>query len=207
MDDAVAVLEQLKAEYGELKYYLNFSNRLELLVAAILSPQVRDEVVNAATPGLFAKFRTAKDYAGATPEDLLKFVSKISFAGKKAEHIIAAAKILVNKHGGEVPDSLNALVELPGVGKKTAVVILAHGFNRIEGISVDTHVIRVSFRLGWTVNKNPDKISVDLEKLLPKTWWKQTPLLIKAHGRAVCRAPIPLCKGCLLKERCPKKGV
>ena len=126
---AIAVLEALKKKYGVVKHYIHFSNPLELLVAAILSPQVRDEVVNAATPELFRRYRTAKDYAHASGDDVLKYVSKVSFAGKKAQHIIEACKILDKQYGGVVPRELNKLTELPGIGKKTALVILADAYD------------------------------------------------------------------------------
>ncbi len=204
---AKPVLELLKKKYGTLKHYLNFSNPLELLVGAILSPQVRDEIVNAATPSMFKEYKTAKDYASATVKDLLKHISKISFAGKKAEHIIAACKILDEKFGGKVPRTLDELTQLPGIGKKTAIVILAHAYDIVEGIAVDTHVLRVSYRLGWTKNTNADKVEKDLRQLIPKEWWKQTPLLLKAHGRETCKAAVPYCSKCMVTVLCPKNGV
>ena len=204
---AVQVLETLRKKYGEIRHYLNFSNPLELMVAAILSPQVRDEIVNAATPSLFKEYKTAKDYANATAKDLLKHISKISFAGKKAEHIIAACKILDKEYSGKVPKTLDELTQLPGIGKKTGIVILSHAYNIVEGVAVDTHVLRVSYRLGWTKNTNADKVEKDLSELIPKSWWKQTPLLLKAHGRETCKAPTPFCSKCVVNKSCPKNGV
>lgn len=207
MDKAVTVLKALKKEYPNAKYYLDFKTPLDLLVAAILSAQVRDEVVNAATPALFAKYKTTESYANASVDDLLKYASKVTFAGNKAKNIIEACKILVTEHGGKVPKELDALVELPGIGRKTALVILANAFDIVEGVVCDTHVIRVSYRLGWTKNTNPDKIGADLEKLFPKDEWKTLPWLLKAHGRAVCQAPTPSCSKCPVAKDCPKAGV
>ncbi len=207
MEKALTVLNELKKLYPSAKYYLNFKTPLELLVAAILSAQVRDEVVNAATPTLFAKFKTAKDYASASVNDVLKHVEKVTFAGNKVKNIIAACKILEEKHKGSVPNDLDALVDLPGIGRKTALVILANAFDQVEGVVCDTHVIRVSYRLGWTKNTNPDKIGADLEKLFPRDEWKKLPWFLKAHGRAICKAPMPNCDGCPLNKVCPKQGV
>ena len=152
---AAEVLKVLKKAYPTAKYYLNFKTPLELLVAAILSAQVRDEVVNSSTPALFAKYKKAEDYARASVSDLLKYISKITFAGNKAKHIIEACKILVKNHNGRVPKTIDELTELPGIGRKTAIVILTNAFDIVEGVVVDTHVIRLSYRLGWTKNTNP----------------------------------------------------
>ncbi len=206
-EQALKVLSQLKKFYPGGKFYLHYKTPLDLLVAAILSAQVRDEVVNEATKGLFAEYKTAKDYASATVDDLLKHVHGVSFAGNKAKNIIAACKILVDEHGGKVPKDIDSLVELPGIGRKTANVILSNAYDIVEGVVVDTHVIRVAYRLGWTKNTNPDKIEKDLNVLLPKKDWKKTQWLLKAHGRAVCKAPFPACSQCPLLKLCPQQGV
>ncbi|RJQ22068.1 endonuclease III [Candidatus Woesearchaeota archaeon] len=207
MEKALTVLKELKRSYPNAKYYLNFKTPLDLLVAAILSAQVRDEVVNDVTPALFAKYRTAKDYANASVDDLLKYVGKVTFAGNKAKNIIAACRIIEEKHSGKVPKDIDALVELPGIGRKTALVILANGFDIVQGVVCDTHVIRVSYRLGWTKNTNPEKIEKDLNALIPKDHWKETQWLLKAHGRAVCKAPTPVCSACPVQKWCLKAGV
>jgi endonuclease-3 len=207
MEKAVDVFRILKKTYPNAKYYLNFKTPLDLLVAAILSAQVRDEVVNASTPALFAKYKKAEDYAKATVPQLLKYISKISFAGNKAKHIIEACKILVKKHNGKVPRTIEELTELPGIGRKTAIVILTNAFDIVNGVVVDTHVIRVSYRLGWTKNTNPEKIEKDLNKLIPEKHWKETQWLLKAHGRAICQAPTPYCSKCPVSKLCPKAGV
>jgi len=207
MEKAVNVLKRLKKEYPDAKYYLNFKTPLDLLVAAILSAQVRDEVVNASTKESFKKYKKTDDYAKATPDQLLKYISKITFSGNKAKNIIAACKLLVENHKGEVPKTVKELVELPGIGRKTAIVIQTNAFNIVSGIVVDTHVIRVSYRLGWTENTKPDKIEKDLNNLLPKEYWKETQWLLKAHGRAICKAPNPYCSNCSINKLCPKSGV
>ncbi|KHO47363.1 MAG: endonuclease III [archaeon GW2011_AR5] len=200
-------LKFLKKEYPKTKYYLNFSNPLELLVAAIMSAQARDAVVNATTPNLFKKYRTAKDYANADFSELSNDINAVNFPVPKAKNIIAACKILVEKHGGKVPASMEELIELPGVGRKTANAIMQNAFGRTEGVVVDTHVIRVSYRLGWTKQTNPEKIERELMQLFPKKEWKKLPHLLKDHGRAVCRAPMPVCSRCTLGKICPRQGV
>ncbi len=206
-EKAKEILSLLKKHYPSAKYYLNFSNPLELMVAAILSAQVRDETVNAATPQLFREYKTAKDYANANEKELVGYLKGITFAGSKAKNIISSCKILVEKYGGKVPDVMNELTQLPGIGRKTANAILINGFNIVVGIPCDTHVLRLSYRLGWTKNTNPDKVEQDLMRLLPKSEWKKLPYLLKDHGRAICKAPVPECLRCFLNKLCPKQGV
>jgi len=201
------VIELLKKEYPGAKYYLNFSNPLELMIAAILSAQVKDEVVNATTPNLFKKYKTAKDYAKADLRKLISDIKGITFAGNKTKNIKKACEILVEKYNGKIPDEMEKLIELPGIGRKTANTILINVFNKIVGIPTDTHVLRISFRLGLTKNKNPDKVEQDLIKIIPKKEWKKVPYLLKAHGRAICKAPVPTCSKCFLNKLCPKNGV
>jgi len=200
-------LEVLKKEYPDAAYYLDFSNPLELMVAAILSAQCRDEVVNSVTPALFKKYKIARDYADADLRELIKDIIKISFAGNKAKNIKNACKILVEKHGGKVPKSVEELTELPGIGKKTANTILINAFGIVVGIPVDTWVISVAYRLGWTKNKDPDKIEQDLMRLFDKREWKKLPYIIKNHGKVVCRKPVPYCSKCVINKLCPKIGV
>lgn len=204
---AQKMLGILKRKYPRVKYYLNFSKPLELMVAAILSPMVRDEVVNASTPALFKRFRSAKAYSEASASEIGKYINKISFYRTKAKNIKGACKIIVEKHGGKVPSDVNELRKLPGIGRKVAVAIVINGFNKIVGIPCDTHCIRLSYRMGWTKNKNPDKIEKDLMKLFPRREWKRLPWILKAHGRALCKAPVPVCSKCPLNKICPKKGV
>ncbi|MEK6860737.1 MAG: endonuclease III [Nanoarchaeota archaeon] len=206
-EKANKILQILKKEYPHAKYYLNFSSPLELLVAAILSAQCRDEVVNATTPNLFKKYKAAKSYAEADLRELIKDIRTISFAGNKAKFIKNACKILVEKYNGKVPNTIEELVKLPGIGRKTATTILVNAYGIVLGISVDTHVIRLSQRTGLSKNKNPDKIEKYLMELYDKKEWKKLPYILKAHGRAICQAPIPYCSKCVIKNLCPKQGV
>ncbi len=201
------IISMLKKEYPDTKYYLDFSNPLELVVAAILSAQCRDTVVNGTTKTLFKKYRNARDYSNTPLNQLENDIKSITFFKNKAKNIKETCRIIADKCGGKVPDNMESLVELPGIGRKTANAILINAFDVIVGVPCDTHVIRVSYRLGWTNNKNPDKIEKDLMRLIPKKYWKKLPHLLKDHGRAICRAPIPSCDNCILNKVCPKQGV
>jgi len=205
--EVMKIIELLKKNYPNAKYYLNFSNPLELMIAAILSAQIRDEIVNATTPKIFAKYKTAKDYANADLKDFTKEISAVTFAGMKAKNIINACRILVEKYNRKVPETMEELTALPGIGRKTANTILINAFGKVEGIPVDTHVIRLSFRLGWTKSTKPEEIEQDLMKIVPKEDWKKIAYLLKAHGRTICQAPIPTCSKCFLEKICPKNGV
>ncbi len=205
--ETIKVIDLLKKNYPNAKYYLNFSNSLELMVAAILSAQIRDEVVNATTPKIFAKYKTAKDYANVDIKEFTKYISTVTFAVMKAKNISSACKLIVEKYNGKVPETMEELIQLPGVGRKTANTILINAFGKVEGIPVDTHVIRLSFRLGWTKSTKPEEIEQDLMKLIPKEDWKKIAYLLKAHGRATCQAPIPYCSKCFLEKLCPKNRV
>ncbi|HLC77078.1 MAG TPA: endonuclease III [archaeon] len=200
---AEKIISTLRKEYPNTKYYLDFSNPMELVVAAILSAQCRDVVVNATTKNLFKKYKTAKEYANANLENDIK---SITFFKNKAKNIKEAFRIISEKHGGKVPDTMNELMELPGIGRKTANAILINAFNKVEGVIVDTHVIRLAYRFGWTTQKNPEKIERDLMAIIPKKDWKILPHLMKDHGRAVCVA-VPKCSICVIKSMCPKQGV
>lgn len=207
MDNVSKIIGLLKKNYPNAKYYLNFSNSLELMIAAILSAQIRDEVVNTTTPKIFSKYKTAKDYANADLKEFTKEIGAVTFAGMKAKNIINACKILVEKFNGKIPETMEELTSLPGIGRKTANTILINAFGKVEGIPVDTHVIRLSFRFGWTVSKKPEEIEQDLMKIIPKEDWKKIAYLLKAYGRATCQAPIPYCSKCFLDKICPKNGV
>lgn len=207
IEQVTKIVSVLKKTYPDAKYYLEFSNPLELLVAAILSAQVRDKVVNAATPALFAKYKTARDYARADLQALVNDIWRVSFPANKAKYIREACRIIAEKHGGRVPGTMEELVELPGIGRKTANAILINAFGKVQGIVVDTHVIRVAYRLGWTKSTDPEKIEQDLMGIIPKTEWARITWLLKDHGRAVCKAPIPLCSRCPVEALCPKSGV
>jgi len=205
-EKVLKVIALLKEHYPHAKYYLNFSNPTELLVAAMLSPQVRDEIVNATTPKIFAKYKTIEDYAKADLKELTELIKPISFPAVKAARIKKACQVILEKFKGQIPRSMEELTSIPGIGRKTANSILINAFGIVEGIPVDLHVIRVSYRLGWTKSKDPDEIEQDLMKIIPKEEWKTIAYRIKAHGRALCGV-VPACSNCFLKELCPKVGV
>jgi len=200
---AVALIEK---SYADAKYYLNFKTPVDLLAAAILSAQTKDSVVNAITPELFKRFRSAADYAGATPEELLKYISRVSYAKNKAVNIINAFKIIEDKYSGKVPKTKEELIELPGVGEKTANTIMINAYGIVEGIPVDTWVIKLSYRIGLSLNKNPDKIEEDLKRIVDKAHWHNFAYMLKAHGKAIC-GTIPRCSICPLSGLCPRNGV
>lgn len=200
-------LNLLKKEYTDVKFYLNFSNPLELLVASILSAQCTDQVVNATTVKLFKKYKTAKDYATVEINELERDIKSVNFYRKKAINIIKACQILEEKYQGKIPFSMNKLIELPGISRKTANVIQQNAFNLVEGIIIDVYCVRVGYRLNWTQSSNSAIIERDFMKFFPKDVWKILPLILKAHGKAVCKAPIPYCSKCFLVDLCPKKGV
>lgn len=200
---AINTIKVLKQKYPNANYYLNFSSPLELAVAAILSAQCRDEIVNATTKTLFKKYRTTKDWENLDEKD----IKSITFFKNKAKNIGVMAKIINEKHRGKVPQTTKELIELPGIGRKTANAIMQNAFGVVDGVIVDTHVIRVANRLGWTKQKNPEKIEQDMMKLFPKKEWKELPWLIKELGRDTCRAPVPECSRCVLEKTCPKAGV
>lgn len=205
--NVLQVVKLLQQTYPHVKYYLSFSSPLQLLVAAILSAQVRDEAVNAATPALFAKYGNAEDFARTDAKDIEKMIAKLNFAAAKAKNIKEACRLIVEKHGGRVPRTMAELIALPGVGRKTANVVLINAFGVVEGIPCDTHVIRIAARLGWSKGRDGDSTEQDLMKIVPQSAWVKLPRLLKAHGRAVCKAPVPECSKCVLNKLCPKIGV
>ncbi len=206
MSDFDEMLDFLKKEYPDAKYYLEFSTPLELLVAAILSAQCRDETVNAVTKRLFVKYKTASDYANARLSSIAADIKSITFYENKAKNLKGMGEVLVHDYKGQVPDKMDELLKIPGVGRKTANVILANAFHKIEGIPVDTHVIRVAYRLGIVSTKTPDKIEEQLMDLLPKSEWETFPHLMKSHGRTLC-TPVPHCRKCYINYLCKKRGV
>ena len=201
------VIEKLKNEYPDAREILNFSNPLEMMVSIILAARSKDEAVNACTAELFKRYRTAKDYASAKPEDILKYIHGIMFASNKVKSIIGSCRIIEDKYGGRVPSEMSKLVELPGIGRKSANTILINAFGKAEGIPADTHVIRVSYRLGLADSQQPDEVEASLMKLVDKKDWGRIAYVIKFHGRAVCRAPIPICSKCAVASSCQKNGV
>ncbi len=201
------VIDLLRKEYANVKYYLNFSTPVELLVAAILSAQTKDSVVNSLTPALFSKYKTIENFASASKSDLLKYTSKVSFADKKVENIIKACKIIQEKYGGKVPNKMDDLVSLPGVGRKTANTILINAYGIIEGIPVDTWVIKLAYRIGLSESKKPDDIEKDLMKEVPRAYWSKIAYILKEHGHKVCQSTVPICSSCPIRSLCPRNGV
>jgi endonuclease-3 len=193
----------LKAEYPDARTELDWSNPLELLVATILSAQTTDVQVNRVTESLFSKYRTAEDYADSTPDELEEDIRPTGFYRNKARSLRSMASALVEEHGGEVPRTMPELVALPGVGRKTANVVLGNAFGTNEGIVVDTHVRRVSGRLGLTESSDPVKIEQELMRLVPEGDWTTFSHLLILHGRRTCKARKPDCPNCLLNDICP----
>ena len=200
---AVEVVDRLYEEYPEPEISLDFSNRLELLVAVVLSAQCTDERVNEVTADLFETYRTAEDYAAASEEQLAEDIYGITFHNNKGGYLKGIGEILVAEHDGEVPDTMSALTDLPGVGRKTANVVLQHGHEVVEGIVVDTHVQRISRRLGLTEEERPERIEQDLLGIVPEAEWKEFTHLLISHGRDTCTARNPDCSECQLDDICP----
>ena len=196
------ILGALATAYPDARIALNFTTPLELLVATILSAQCTDERVNMVTPGLFRKYRTAADLARARTPTLEKEIRSTGFYRAKTRSLLAMARALVEHHRGEVPASREALVKLPGVGLKTANVVLGNAFGE-PAIAVDTHVLRVSQRLGLAGSDDPDRIHDQLTEVLPRPSWTQGTHLLITHGRRTCTARKPACPGCPVQRLCP----
>jgi endonuclease-3 len=201
------IIKRLKKEYPDAHCALNHSNAFELLVATILSAQCTDERVNIVTATLFRKYRAPQDYADATQEELADDLKSINFFNNKTRAIRACALKIVENFGGEVPRTMDELLTLNGVARKTANVVLGNAYGIASGVVVDTHVARLSQRLGLTAEKIPEKIERDLNSLVPQKDWVLFPHLLIDHGRAVCNARKPKCTQCLLNDICPKIGV
>ncbi|WP_440991161.1 endonuclease III [Haloarchaeobius baliensis] len=202
---AEEVVERLEEEYPDSTISLRFSNRLELLVAVVLSAQCTDERVNEVTEELFEKYQSAADYAAATEEELAEDIYGITFHNNKGGYLKGIGEILVEEHDAEVPDSMSALTDLPGVGRKTANVVLQHGHDIVEGIVVDTHVQRLSRRLGLTEAERPETIEPALQEIVPEEKWQEFTHLLIDHGRAVCGARSADCDACVLADICPSE--
>jgi len=197
------VLERLEAEYPDATIALDYVNPLELLVATILSAQCTDARVNVVTKELFKKYRSVEDYANAGQEELELDIRSTGFFRNKAKNIRGAARQIIEQHDGKVPETMEELVELPGVARKTANIVLSAGFGIQEGIAVDTHVKRLSGRLGLTKHTDPVKIERDLMAIVPKLRWAEFSHLLIWHGRKVCDARKPRHDDCVLRDVCP----
>ncbi|MGH8004988.1 MAG: endonuclease III [Limisphaerales bacterium] len=193
--------------YPTAKCSLDHKNPLQLLVATILSAQCTDKRVNLVTPALFARFKTAGDFAEASLPELEKYVRTTGFYRNKAKSVRAAGQALVEKHGGQVPKTMEELIHLPGVGRKTANVVLGTGFGIASGVVVDTHVGRIAARLGLASAESPEKMEKRLMEVIPKEHWIRFSHQLIYHGRAVCKAQRPNCPGCVLNKVCPSAAV
>ncbi len=200
------IIAGLKKTFPDARCSLTYSKPLELLIATILSAQCTDERVNRVTPGLFRTYPTAADYAKAPLEELEEAIHSTGFFRNKAKSIQACCRALVAGHEGEVPASMEALTALAGVGRKTANVVLGNAFGLAEGVVVDTHVRRISNRLGLTGHRDPAKIEQDLVALVPRKDWTVFSHLLIRHGRATCTARSPDCEGCEIGTLCPSRG-
>jgi endonuclease-3 len=201
------VLTRLKRLYPDATCSLDYETPVQLLVATILSAQCTDERVNQVTPALFARFPTAEALATAAPEELETLVKSTGFYRNKAKNIRAACQKIMAEFDGQVPQRMEELISLPGVARKTANVVMAHAFGINAGVTVDTHVKRLSNRLGFTHHDNPVKIERDLMKLLPQPDWENWSIRLIYHGRAVCMARNPACDRCELADLCPSAKV
>jgi endonuclease-3 len=197
------IIAALKRAYPHARCSLNFSNPLELLVATVLSAQCTDERVNVVTAELFRKYRRAEDYADAPAEELERDIHSTGFFRNKAKALRAACAIIAGRYAGRVPETMEELVELPGVARKTANVVLGNAYGVASGVVVDTHVARLSQRLALSAHEQPEKIEQDLVELVPRKDWVLFPHLLIAHGRAVCKARTPLCAECPVEPLCP----
>jgi len=203
---ALLLLERLEGLYPDARCALFYRNPLELLIATILSAQCTDVRVNQVTPALFARYPDAQALANADPAELEELIRSTGFFRNKAKNIIGCARTLVLHHDGEVPRRMEELVALPGVGRKTANVVLGNVF-AIPGMVVDTHVKRLAGRFGWSRESDPVRIEKDLCRLLPQDRWTQTSHVLILHGRALCKAPIPYCTLCPVLDLCPRRGI
>jgi len=202
-NQVVELLDRLYERYPDPEISLEFSNRLELLIAVILSAQCTDERVNRVTAELFEAYDGPEEYAEADEAELAAAIDSITYYNSKAGYIKSASRDIVEKHGGEVPDTMAELTDLAGVGRKTANVVLQHGHEVIEGIVVDTHVQRLSRRLGLTDEERPERIEADLMGIVPEDDWREFTHLLISHGRDTCTARTPDCEGCVLEDVCP----
>ncbi|MGZ3421270.1 MAG: endonuclease III [Polyangiales bacterium] len=201
--EVVPTLARLKAAHPDAHCELDHKTAFELLIATVLSAQSTDVGVNKATPGLFAKWPNAAAMAEASVEDVERAVATLGMFRQKAKRCVELSKLLVEKHGGEVPDRLEALVHLPGVGRKTANVVLGVWFGKPEGVVVDTHVQRITQRLKWTKHDEPEKIELDLMKKVPRPDWDAVSHVLIFHGRRICKAQRPDCEHCPINDVCP----
>ena len=200
------VITLLEKDYPQSRTALRYKTPHQLLISTILSAQCTDARVNQITPFLYSKYKTVSDFAKANRDTLEQEVRPTGFYRNKTRNIIAACKRIVEEYDGKVPDSMEELVTLPGVGRKTANIVLSSCFGKAEGIAVDTHVRRLAGRLGLTKNKDPNKIEQDLMKIVPRKDWLDLNYVLVNHGRKICQARKPLCDECVIRGLCPGGG-
>ena len=201
------ILQKLNAAYphtADDMNFLQFRNNFELLIMTILSAQTTDVTVNGLRDELFSAYPNAEALAAADQAEVERIIHPAGFFRSKAKNIIGASKKLCTEFGGEIPQTIEELITLPGVGRKTANIVTNHGFHKAYGIAVDTHVKRLSQRLGFTKSTDPDTIEKDLTALLDRKWWEHVNYLLISHGRAVCTAKKPACERCIIREHCPE---
>jgi len=201
------IISRLSKKYSYAKTSLNFKTPYQLLVATILSAQCTDARVNKVTPALFEKYKTVQDMAKAKLSDIERLVNSTGFYRNKSKNIKASAQMIVDEFNGEIPKSMDGMIKLPGVARKTANVVLGNAFGIISGIAVDTHVGRLSRRLGFTINNDPKKVESDLMAIVPKKSWINLTHWFIYHGRAMCESRKPKCDTCFLKDVCPSAGM
>ncbi len=201
------IIARLKRAYPDAKCSLNHSNPIELLIATILSAQCTDERVNIVTADLFRKYRKPQDYLKVSPAELQEDIRTTGFFRNKTKSIQGTAKMLTEQYSGRVPETMDELLELPGVARKTANVVLGNAFGLSSGVVVDTHVTRLSRRLELTQQRNPEKIEQDLIEIVPKKDWVIFSHLLIAHGRKICKARTPLCAECVVEKYCPSSSL
>ncbi len=199
------IIAILKKVHADAKCQLNFNTPFELVVATILSAQCTDAKVNEITPGLFKKYKNAKGFATASTAQLEKDIKPTGFYKNKTRSVQNCCQVLDSQYAGKVPQDMDALVKLPGIGRKTANAVRVHAFGK-QGIVVDTHMLRVSERLGFTTGKNADKVEEDLARLVPQNQWSLFSNVINMHGRRICTAKKPLCPTCPINHLCPSAG-
>ena len=204
---APEIIRLLSEAYPQAKVALNFSTPLEMLVATILSAQCTDERVNQVTASLFQKYRTCEDYLRVPEAELAADIKPTGFFNQKTRAIRGACQRIVEIYGGQVPDTMDDLLTLPGVARKTANIVLGNAFGKVEGIAVDTHVRRLAERLGFTTERDPDKIERDLMRLVPRDRWFPFTYVLIEHGRKICTARNPKCEICPVNHLCPSSRV
>ncbi|NWF86712.1 endonuclease III [Candidatus Bathyarchaeota archaeon] len=197
------IIELLETEHPDAKVALHYSNPLELLIATILSAQCTDERVNIVTKTLFKKYQTTQDYVKADVKELENDIRSTGFYRNKTKNIKKCCQMLIEKFNSQVPRTMEEMLELPGVARKTANIVFSNAYGVIEGIAVDTHVRRLAQRLGLTENEDPNRIEEDLMQIIPKDKWIRITDLLIFHGRRVCTAKKPNCSGCVLNKICP----